>query len=141
MLKILSFNFNYCSQPKIVLEETKYEINERTLRRMRSKKFPTCTTISRLDELLKHNTMIKNTFGKVRGEKFYEKTVSSGQSQATIFVLSQIANEAYADCDIFIDGTFGILPLSYYQLVIIMAEVQDEVCRLDDILELSMTKN
>lgn len=110
------------------MSATIYEKHERTLRRVKANKFPACKSIENLDHLLRENEEVKKNFGECRESTFYQGTVSAGHSKASIFILEQVASEAEVDCNFFIDATFGILPLNYYQLLIIMAEIETKVC-------------
>lgn len=104
-----------------------YERHERTLRRMRSKNFPPCTSLDDLDNLLKNNPQIRSAFGTFRREDFYAGLVKEENSTGSIFVFNPVLKEMQGGCDLFIDATFNILPLNLQQLLIILADVQGKV--------------
>lgn len=110
-----------------LLSETKYESHERTMRRIRAKKFPSCRDISTLDDLLKNNEDIRKKFGMFEHSEFYQGTVGEGESIGAIFVLEQLTSELEGGFDMFVDGTFGVLPLTFNQLLIVLAEVEGKV--------------
>jgi hypothetical protein len=104
-----------------------FERQERSLRRIRNAKYPSCSTIEELHNLLTNNEQVRNEFGTFNGENFYETTLSFEDSKASIFVFRPVVQQMELFSDVFIDGTFNILPLNYKQLLIILAEVQGRV--------------
>jgi hypothetical protein len=71
--------------------------------------------------------MCRETFGQFRGEDFYEETVHIGESYASIFVCRQISSRMDQKSVLYLDGTFGVLPMKFKQLLIVMGDVQGKV--------------
>lgn len=99
----------------------------RTLRKIRAKRFPSCKSVDDLDRLLTENEQVRDAFGKYRSEDFYRRTVYSNGSAASIFVLEQLVIKVAPGCELSSDGTFGILPLNFEQLYIVMITIDKKV--------------
>lgn len=73
------------------------------------------------------NNYVKEAFGTYRDEDFYQAEVVSRDGTALIFVIEQLASKVQKDCFLSADGTFGIVPRGFKQLLIIMAELEGKV--------------
>lgn len=115
-----------------------------TLKTARYRAFPRCDSIGDFDQMLNNNLVIKSMFGEFRNQKLYRKTINiliktktkkkSGKrfkhkkttklsASASIFVIQQVLDVLPNKCNLFIDGTFRIIPRFFGQLLIIFAEV------------------
>ena len=102
----------------------------RGLNKLRSRKFPRCQHAEDLDFILKNNERCREAFGVFRDENFYEGMVKVGESSGSIFVCNQILREMNQESTIYTDGTFGVLPLGFKQLLILMGGVGMKVKNL-----------
>lgn len=110
-----------------MLENLSFKKIERNLRYVKSAKYPPCVSTEDLIRLLTNDGDIRNEFGRYRSEDFYQAQVSSGDERAVIFVIEQLASKVPPNCFLAADGTFGITPLKFKQLLIIMAEIEGKV--------------
>jgi hypothetical protein len=97
------------------------------LKSIRAKKFPKCRNLIDLNLIFSLYENINNEFGLFRGEKLYRKLVGNKQSLASIFVVNQVQRQLPENCRIFVDATFQIIPKGVYQLLIIHAEIEENV--------------
>lgn len=92
-----------------------------TLLRVRRASMPQCRNLEEFISLLEdEKSFTFENFGQINGEDFYCGAVDSNM----IFANKTLIKELNSDCDIFADGTFGILPFKCSQLFIICAELQ-----------------
>lgn len=113
------------------MKQVSFDKISRGLNYLRAKKYPKCSSIKDLDNVLKTMPACRKAFGLFRDEEFYQDFVQLGKSAASIFVCKQIYNRIEPNAMFFMDGTFGILPLGVKQLLIIMAEVGRKVKQLE----------
>jgi hypothetical protein len=106
---------------------TKFEKVSRGLSKIRSKNFPKCATFQDLHEILKNNETCRETYANFRGRNFYQDMLKVGRSTASVFVCEQIAQQIGEDTILYVDGTFGILPLKFKQMLVVMADVAGKV--------------
>lgn len=62
-------------------------------------------------------------YGQFRGQKFYHKTVGYGRNQASIFCIKQFLAKIVDKPQLFIDGTFKVVPKFCSQLIVIMCDL------------------
>lgn len=92
----------------------------KTLQRIRNAKLPTCSNLTDLINLLENESSeVFLKFGLLRSRRFYLGSVN-GQP---IFGNTEIISALPSNFEIYIDATFGILPFSARQLLVILAEV------------------
>lgn len=110
-----------------MLKQASFVKISRGLNKIRAKKYPKCVNVSDLDHLLKTVPSCREAFGSFRSQDFYQGLVKVGESTGSIFVCMQIVDNMSPNSTVYIDGTFGVLPLGLKQLLIIMADVGGKV--------------
>jgi hypothetical protein len=106
-----------------VIEKFNYVKKASGLKKARRRAFPKCANAEDLDKILSENINMKSQYGEFRGQPFYRKLVGGGSQKATIFVCQQGVNNLKLDGKLFVDATFGIVPLEFKQLLIVMGEI------------------
>lgn len=94
-----------------------------TLKRLRREIYPACATINDFVGILNGNIEIKEMFGQYRGDEFYRESIIVDDDVIVIFGVQQLINEIPLNCSLYGDGTFGIVPLNFQQLYIVMADI------------------
>lgn len=112
-----------------ILERTSFNKIVRGLNKLQSRKFPTCLNVNDLDNVLKNIPSCRKEFGTFRNEIFYQGLLQDGNSCASIFLCKQITAKMDQNNTLYVDGTFGVLPLGLKQLLIIMTEVGNKVVK------------
>jgi hypothetical protein len=77
--------------------------------------------------LMRKNAKIRETFGSFRGQKFYQGSVKNGMHRASIFAVSQFLSKLAGKYQIWVDGTFNIVPRFAAQVLVIMGTVSQKV--------------
>lgn len=95
----------------------------RGLNKIRSKKFPKCSSAEDLDNILKTNPKCRESFGRFRNRDYYQETLKLQNSFASVFVCEQLVEQLETRPMLYGDGTFGVLPLNFKQLFIVMGDV------------------
>lgn len=90
-----------------------------TLNRIRRSKMPACHNIEELDELLNNNQLVYETYGKIRGKSFFNGSIH-GQM---VFSHPELIPELGPNFEIFVDGTFKVVPHHQTQLLVVMATI------------------
>lgn len=75
---------------------------------------------------MRNNHEINHLFGKFRSQKFYQNTVGYGRNQASIFCIKQFIDRITKNSQLFIDGTFKVVPKFCSQLIVIMCDLNGE---------------
>lgn len=96
--------------------------------KLRSRKFPKCSTPDELDDLLVNHPEVKNIFGKFKGTQFYRGKVTSGSQSALIFMLSEVLEVLPYRLIMSTDGTFSIVPGYFKRLYLLFADIAGKVC-------------
>lgn len=97
------------------------------LKKIRRRRHPACPDIETFHQLLETNQAIGNTFGTFRDKQFYMGHLAMDEKHAaTVFGIQQFADKVQPGADIFLDGTFSIVPLKFTQLYILLAMIDGE---------------
>lgn len=70
---------------------------------------------------MRQNSLVRDTFGYFRNQKFYMDIIGRGSCKASVFVVTQFIEKLPKGYQIFIDATFKVVPAFCSQLLIIMA--------------------
>jgi hypothetical protein len=106
-----------------VLAKFNYKKLMSGLKKRRRRAYPKCSDSKDLDRLLKENPILKKAFGQFRGKPLYRETLCEGTGKASMFIVDQVLKNLDNKTKLFMDGTFGIVPLEYKQLLILFGEV------------------
>lgn len=96
------------------------------LNRIRRSVFPPCPDINTLIEAFETNVQVQDTFAFYRGDNFYRDSIIIGDQTIMVFAIQQLLDELEPGCALFCDGTFGIVPLKFRQMFVVMAEIEGE---------------
>lgn len=88
-----------------------------TLNRIRRSKLPPCHSIEDLDELFNRNGFVFENYGKIRGNTFFHGSIN-GQ---LFFSHPDLIPALQDGFELFIDGTFNVVPYHQEQLLVVMA--------------------
>ena len=91
-----------------------------TLNRIRRSKLPPCPEFKDFQELLDQNESVFNDYGTIRGKAFYSGTVE-GQM---FFSHPELIPALEDNLELFVDGTFSVVPYNQDQLLVIMGKLQ-----------------
>lgn len=89
-----------------------------TLLRIRRELMPACPDIESLINFLENDEDIYNSYGVIRGLPFYIGSINNDMVFANLKLISNIEDSF----DMYIDGTFKVLPFGIHQLLVILAE-------------------
>lgn len=107
---------------KEIAAELEWKKCHKTLERIRHEKFPACNSLDKLIDLLEvESTEVFKSFGYIRKERFYQ----GSPFDQPVFANLELIKSLPENFDLYVDGTFGILPFHERQLLVMMAEVQN----------------
>jgi len=92
-----------------------------TLQRLRRKQMPPCPNLNTLIELLESNDFVRDNYGKMRGNVFYQGTINKN---CLVFANLEVINILPENIQIYVDATYKVCPFSAYQLIVVLAEIQ-----------------
>ena len=104
-----------------------YDQVRRTICRRRAEKFPPCSSIQELHEILENDEVEDLT--KVRGKEMYYGMVKTSRDtgQALIFLNPLVNEVSKIGATLFVDGTFRTTPLGCAQVLNMFREVNGTV--------------
>lgn len=92
-----------------------------TLQSLRRKQMPPCPNLNTLIELLESNDFVRDNYGKMRGNVFYQGTINNN---CLVFANLEVINVLPENIQIYVDATYKVCPFSAYQLIVVLAEIQ-----------------